>query len=386
MISKLINFVKSLFAKTAPSTVDPVVSPIVPEQSIVTEPVVEQKPTWEETKAALLVGNDTTTNKNGSDNPHKYDSLSVMFDNTKKELDSVKPPQHQQATNTSSAPKIILPVARSCVANMLAWDIVGVQAMKAPTDTITVLRTDGTNLKETNAQVEEKVKKLIARWTFESFVQITGIDIEAEIMAALAQETVVELDQELLAYLRKLAVKNSASIALKHDSSDSDLLANGIIGLCNTIAKTSQRGAGNWVVGSSIVWNLLKDHPLFEKIEDDLVKKQIGTKYVGKLNKTISVYIDPWASDSVPALVGYRGSEPMDNGVQFCPYVPLSSSGVVINPNTFEPVLTFMTSYGLYEMQSTPEYPVEAADFYALLNLVEDVKPQKPKKGRKKQA
>ena len=52
------------------------------------------------------------------------------------------------------------------------------------------------------------------------------------------------------------------------------------------------------------------------------------------------VYADHYAADATSVLVGYKGSGEMDAAAYYCPYVPLMSSGVVLNPTTMEPVVS----------------------------------------------
>jgi hypothetical protein len=59
----------------------------------------------------------------------------------------------------------------------------------------------------------------------------------------------------------------------------------------------------------------------------------------------------------------------MDAAAFYCPYVPLTSSGVVIDPNTFEPVVSFMTRYGYIELSNTASSLGNAADFLGLVAI-----------------
>jgi hypothetical protein len=75
------------------------------------------------------------------------------------------------------------------------------------------------------------------------------------------------------------------------------------------------------------------------------------------------VYVDGYASDSTNVLVGYKGSSEADAAAFYCPYVPLMSSGVVLDPSTFEPVVGFMTRYGYVELSNTASSLGNAADY-----------------------
>jgi len=75
------------------------------------------------------------------------------------------------------------------------------------------------------------------------------------------------------------------------------------------------------------------------------------------------VFVDSYASDSTAVLVGYKGSSEADAAAVYCPYIPLMSSGVVIDPSTFEPVVSFMTRYGFVELTNTASSFGNAADY-----------------------
>jgi hypothetical protein len=77
------------------------------------------------------------------------------------------------------------------------------------------------------------------------------------------------------------------------------------------------------------------------------------------------VYVDSYASDSTGVLIGYKGSSESDAPAFYCPYIPLMSSGVVLDPSTFEPVVSFMTRYGYVELTNTASSLGNAADYLA---------------------
>jgi hypothetical protein len=81
------------------------------------------------------------------------------------------------------------------------------------------------------------------------------------------------------------------------------------------------------------------------------------------------VYVDGYASDSTNVLVGYKGSSEADAAAFYCPYVPLMSSGVVLDPSTFEPVVGFMTRYGYVELSNTASSLGNAADYLEEINI-----------------
>ena len=360
---------------------------------LVIEPAPEPKVSrwkdaqWLPVKEALLEGQDLVTNKDGSENKTKRDQMGQLLENLRKTLRQFEETSPNQAQNSATLSKIILPVCRSWVPNLIAWDIVGVQTMKGPVDQVFVLKrhsSSGTGVEEGKAvgmgfqilkeTVEAKTRKMSARWTFEfaeTAKSIPGVDLEVEIMSALAQEFGAEVDQELLRYLRTTAKAHSMKVKWDWDNlmTTTQQLVIAIHKQSAYIAKRTRRGAGNWAVLSPSAYTLLKTHSEFLSAPEEIEKRQAGVTYKGMLNKSIKIYVDPWASEDAPVLVGYKGVGEIDAGVIFCPYAPLLSSGVIIDPKNFEPIVSFMTRYGMYEMAEVARAPAKAADYYGLIEF-----------------
>jgi hypothetical protein len=231
--------------------------------------------------------------------------------------------------------------------------------------------------------VEARTRKLSARWTFEAAQDAQaqqGIDIEEELMAALAQEITAEIDQEILYHLRALANHQRCW--------HSDLRSANVTGTptfvgdvhaalaiqvnraANLIASRTRRGAGNWAVVSPTALTILQSATTsgFARTTEGVFEAPTNTKYVGTLNGTIKVYVDAYASDTTPVVVGYKGSE-TDAAAFYCPYIPLMSTGVVMDPNTMEPVVSFMTRYGYVELSNTASSLGNAADYVQAINI-----------------
>ena len=76
-----------------------------------------------------------------------------------------------------------------------------------------------------------------------------------------------------------------------------------------------------------------------------------------------------YAQDTASVLVGYKGTSEADAAAFYCPYIPLMSSGVVLDPSTFEPVVSFMTRYGFVELTNTASSFGNAADYLSEINV-----------------
>ena len=222
--------------------------------------------------------------------------------------------------------------------------------------------------------VEAKTRKLQARWTFEAAQDaqaMHGIDVEAEIMAALAQEITAEIDQEILLSLRSLATTeftyNQATVSgtATFVGDEHAALAVLINRVANLIAQRTRRGAGNYAVVSPASLTVLQSATTsaFARTTEGTFEAPTNTKFVGTLNGAMRVFVDSYASDTTPVLVGYKGSSEADAPAFYCPYIPLMSSGVVLDPTTFEPVVSFMTRYGFIELTNTASSFGNAGDY-----------------------
>lgn len=250
---------------------------------------------------------------------------------------------------------------------------------------------------ETKRQiVEAKSRKLSASWTFEAAQDAQaqqGIDIEEEIMAALAQEITSEIDQEILGHLRALAqtvgtgshhgngTGGTFDQSLSFDQNNvtgtptfiGDVhaaLAIQINRAANLIASRTRRGSGNWCVVSPTALTILQSATTsaFARSTEGVFEAPTNTKFVGTLNGIMKVFVDAYAVDSTPVLVGYKGSE-TDAAAFYCPYVPLMSSGVVMDPATMNPVVSFLTRYGYVELSQTTSSLGNAADYVASIAI-----------------
>ena len=367
---------------------------------------------WAATKQALLEGLQGT----------RKSVMDVTLENTRKYLSESATAGATSAGNVATLNRVILPVIRRVMPTVIANELVGVQPMTGPVGQIHTLRVrysdsydnvvageealspfkiansySGTGadplgkaastaslegqagrrmsiqiLKQT---VEAKTRKLSARWTFESAQDAQaqqGIDVEAEIMAALAQEITAEIDQEILASLSSLA----GTATLTYDQSavsgtatfvgdEHAALAVQINRVANLIAQRTRRGAGNWAVVSPFALTILQSATTsaFARTTEGTFEAPTNTKFVGTLNNAMKVYVNSYATDATDVLVGYKGASESDCAAFYCPYIPLMSSGVVLDPSTFEPVVSFMTRYGYVELSNSASSLGNAGDY-----------------------
>ena len=373
---------------------------------------------WAETKEALLEGLQGT----------KKSVMGVTLENTRKYLMESPTAGATSAGNVATLNRVILPVIRRVMPTVIANELVGVQPMTGPVGQIHTLRVryadssagqsvvageealspfkiaegysgnestgkatstatlEGAAGKRMSIQilkqtVEAKTRKLSARWTFEAAQDAQaqqGIDIEAEVMAALAQEITAEIDQEILASLASLAGsavenfdQNAVSGTATFVGDEHAALAVQINRVANLIAQRTRRGAGNWAVVSPFALTILQSATTsaFARTTEGTFEAPTNTKFVGTLNNAMKIYVNTYATDNTDVLIGYKGSSESDAAAFYCPYIPLMSSGVVLDPSTFEPVVSFMTRYGYVELSNTASSLGNAADYLGKVSL-----------------
>lgn len=240
--------------------------------------------------------------------------------------------------------------------------------------------------------VESGTRKLQAGWTIEAMQDLKsqhGLDLESELSQVISAEIVQEIDSEILSDLLALAGTAGAydysTIGLGPQYQPAylgDRFANlGIVinAAANEIARKTRRGPGNFIVVSPMVVSVLQSaaKSVFAPAVAGSFKGPNNTMLVGTLNGTIKVYSYLWnqvsglgatVSDSI--LIGYKGgSGETDSGYFYCPYIPLMSSGVVINPVTFQPVVSMMCRYGKTAFTQTNTSLGNSSDYYAKVNV-----------------
>lgn len=373
---------------------------------------------WAGAKEALLEGLSGTRREN----------MGVVLENTRRYLAENATPGATQAGNIATLNKVMLPLIRRVMPTVIANEIMGVQPMTGPVGQIHTLRVryadtssgvaagtealgpfdlaraysgneDAGNPRAANVAalegvpgnrlsiqilkeiVEAKTRKLSARWTFEAAQDanaIHGIDIEAEIMQALAQEITVEIDQEMLNNLRSLAGpaptvfdQGNVSGTATYVGDEHAALAVMINQQANLVAARTRRGAANWAVVSPTALTILQSATTsaFARTTEGTFEAPTNTKLVGTLNNSMKVYVDQFAAAGEAVLLGYKGSSETDAAAYYCPYIPLMSTGPVMDPQTFEPVVSFMTRYGYRELSNTANSLGNAADYLSKVGI-----------------
>jgi hypothetical protein len=215
------------------------------------------------------------------------------------------------------------------------------------------------------ATVTAKSRALKAEYTMElaqDLKAIHGLDAEGELANILSAEILAEINREVvrsvLTSAKIGALQSSTAVSGIFDvttDSDGRWMVEKFKGLimqlereANVIAKETRRGKGNFVLCSSDVASALAAAGLLDytpALSANLNVDDTGNTFAGVLNGRMKVYIDPYATVDF-ACVGYRGSNPYDAGLFYCPYVPLTMVKAV-GENDFQPRMGFKTRYGM---------------------------------------
>ena len=213
--------------------------------------------------------------------------------------------------------------------------------------------------------VTAKSRALKAEYTMElaqDLKAVHGLDAEGELANILSAEILAEINREvvrtILTKAKIGALQTSTAVSGIFDvntDSDGRWMVERFKGLimqiereCNVIAKETRRGKGNFIICSSDVASALAAAGMLDytpALSANLNVDDTGNTFAGVLNGRVKVYIDPYATIDF-VCVGYRGTNPYDAGMFYCPYVPLTMVKAV-GENDFQPRMGFKTRYGM---------------------------------------
>lgn len=191
---------------------------------------------------------------------------------------------------------------------------------------------------------------------------IHGLDAESELANILSTEVLADINREVVRTIYLTGVTGAQENTATAGTFDLDVDANGrwmvekFKGLmfqidreANQIAKDTRRGKGNIIICSSDVASALQAAGVLSYTPalqaNQMQIDDTGNTFAGILNGQYRVYIDPYATSQY-FVIGYKGANPMDSGLFYCPYVPLQMVRAV-DPGSFQPKIGFKTRYGM---------------------------------------
>ena len=219
--------------------------------------------------------------------------------------------------------------------------------------------------------VTAKSRGLQAAYTLElaqDLKAVHGLDAETELTNILSTEILAEINREVVRTVYATANVGIVSAATATMNLNLDAANNGTSGrwqvekyksilfaierAANKIAKDTRRGKGNILilstdVASALAMTGLLDYNSALSNNTNLAVDDTGNTFAGTLFGRIKVYVDPYSvTGSDYVVVGYKGANPYDAGLFYCPYVPLQMVRA-IEPTTYQPKVGFKTRYGL---------------------------------------
>ena len=226
--------------------------------------------------------------------------------------------------------------------------------------------------------ISAKTRKLKAQWTPEFAQDLNAyhaLDAEAELTGLLSEHVSLEIDLEIMDLLMQNAatteywsakvgatINGSTTPATYNDASTASTagqyytqmtwfqtLGIKLQKVSNIIHQRTLRGGANFMVVSPTVATILESIPGFAADTDgaaDTMKYAFGVQKIGALNSRYKVYKNPYMTENV-ILLGFRGTQFLECGAVYAPYVPLIMTPLVYDPNTFTPRKGIMTRYAL---------------------------------------
>lgn len=361
-------------------------------------------------------------------NPSKARITRICLENARKHYLKETALTGTTASNIAIVNKVMMPLIKRVMPTVMAHDLVGVQPLTGPSGLISTMKVkynttspkDGSgiingqealspfligawysgneNISAPDAAetanlegaagnkmsmtiekevVEAKTRRLSADFSIEAFQDAQsqyGVNIEQELTNALANEITVEIDQDILGKLSAIAGlpvdvfdQNKLSGVATSVVDEHAALAVMINRYSNAIAKKIKKSAANWAVVSNTILSVLQSAGAsqFVRTTEGTFEAPTNNKYVGTLNGQMKVYVNTYANDDADLLIGYKGSTEVDACAYFCPYIPVQSTGVIINPETFMNTMGLMTRYGWKALTNPSTSFGNAGDYLA---------------------
>ena len=222
------------------------------------------------------------------------------------------------------------------------------------------------DVKLASEAIVAKTRKLKAQWTPEFAQDLNAyhsIDAEAELTSLLSEYISMEIDLEILDMLIQDAVTterwsvksnrvwngtawaNLSPIFYNSQGEWFQTLGTKVQKVSNKIHQKTLRGGANFLVCSPNVATILESIPGYAANTDgDQAEFNFGVQRVGSLANRFKVYKNPYMTENI-ILMGYRGSQFLETGAVYAPYVPLMMTPLVYDPETFTPRKGLMTRY-----------------------------------------
>ena len=233
------------------------------------------------------------------------------------------------------------------------------------------------NVKMKSEAIVAKTKKLKAVWTPEFAQDLNAyhsLDAEAELTSIMSEYISLEIDLEIMGMLMDNALTTEYWSAQNNRVVENNTLTVDPYGYYNTqgqwfqtlgtkinkvsnkIHQLTLRGGANFLVCSPTVATILESIPGYAAdngASADDMSYAFGIQKVGALNSKYQVYKNPYMTENA-ILLGFKGSQFLETGATFAPYIPLIMTPLVYDPDTFTPRKGLLTRYAKKMLR--PEY------------------------------
>ena len=225
------------------------------------------------------------------------------------------------------------------------------------------------NVTMNSVPIVAKTRKLKAVWTPEFAQDLNAyhsIDAEAELTSMLSEYISQEIDLEILDMLIGSAQTterwsarigygyNPATTAFENQAGSGQAYNQGtwfqtlgtkIQKVSNKIHQLTMRGGANFLVCSPTVATIIESIPGYAADTDgNQMNFAMGVQKIGGLNNRWTVYKNPYMTENT-ILMGYRGTQFLETGAVYAPYVPLIMTPLIYDPTNFTPRKGVMTRY-----------------------------------------
>jgi hypothetical protein len=230
------------------------------------------------------------------------------------------------------------------------------------------------NIQMQSQAIVAKTKKLKAVWTPEFAQDLNAyqaLDAEAELTNIMSEYISLEIDLEILDMLIEdagagteywSAVSNEFYNPGTNNFSQLTATNGGYYNtqgqwfqtlgtkmqkLSNRIHQLTLRGGANFMVCSPTVATVLESIPGYASNSDGDVSKMtyaFGVQKAGAINNRYTVYKNPYMNENT-ILMGFRGTQFLEAGAVFAPYIPLIMTPLIYDPETFTPRKGLLTRY-----------------------------------------
>jgi hypothetical protein len=236
------------------------------------------------------------------------------------------------------------------------------------------------NVQLRSEAIVAKTRKLKAVWTPEFAQDLNAyhsLDAEAELTSVMSEYISLEIDLEILDMLIDTAAAGDEYWSAQNNQVINPTQTAFVAGpsaffntqggwfatlgtkiqkLSNIIHQRTLRGGANFMVVAPSVATVLESIPGYAADTNGDVTKMnynFGVMKAGSINSHLKVYKNPYMTENT-ILLGFRGSQFLETGAVFAPYIPLIMTPLIYDPNTFTPRKGLLTRYAKKVLR--PEY------------------------------